>query len=110
MALTGPTVVIPLVPQGLRFLHFAIASVVLGMGIPVGGIIGLLQIDPRLRDVDGLDNGGESSIPVLGEVPRYKTLREIRHDKFVTAQAVIIVSLTLAVVSTVSLMHYYEII
>ena len=99
-----------LVPQGLRFLHFALASIVLGLGFPIGGIIGLLQIDPRMRDGDSLESDGDSSITLLGEVPRYRTPKEIRHERFVTAQAVVIVSITLAVVSTVSLMRYYEII
>ncbi len=102
--------VIPLVPQGLRFLHFAIASVVFGMGIPIGAIVGLLQIDPRLRDADSLELDDKHAVEVLGQVPRYKTPREMRGEKFVTAQAVVIVTFTLAVVSATSLMRYYELI
>ncbi len=100
--------IIPLVPQGLRFLHFAIASLVLGLGIPIGGIIGILLIDPRLRDGDSLDSSDD--LPVLGQVPSYKTPAESRHDKFVTVQSISIFSLSLMIVSGTSLMRFYEMI
>ncbi len=100
--------VIPLVPQGLRFLHFAIASLVFGLGIPIGAIIVLLQIDPRIRDTDSLDLKG--GIQVIGRVGSFRNARELRAQTFATVQSVLIVILSLAAISCLSLMRYYEII
>jgi protein tyrosine kinase modulator len=40
---------VPLLPTGVRFIHFAVAGVVLGLAVPFGLIYIMLQIDPRIR-------------------------------------------------------------
>lgn len=100
--------IIPLVPEGLRFLHFAIGSVVLGAVLPLGFIIGILLVDPRVRDEDALDLGED--IQVIGVVPRFNTKSELRKQKWITVQSTLIVTLSLIGVATVSISRYYEVI
>lgn len=72
--------VIPVRPNGIRFMHFAILGIILGVGVPVAIIYGIIQIDPRIRSsrviTDSLD------FPVLTEIPRYYTRKEIRHESY----------------------------
>jgi len=60
---------LPVRPFGLRFLHFAILGLVLGMVIPVGIVFLLLQIDGRLRSSRAVIE--ELGVPVLAEIPHY---------------------------------------
>ena len=100
--------IIPLVPEGLRFLHFAMGSVVLGAGIPIGLIVGILLIDPRIRHEEGLKLKGD--IPMLGLVPNFKTRAELRKQRFATIQSVAILTVSLILVAALSLSRYYEVI
>lgn len=99
---------IPLVPKGLRFLHFAIASVVLGIGIPIGVIVGLLLIDPRIRHEDSADL--EDDIPVIGIIPTFRSRRDVVRQRLITAQSIAIFVLSMAAITGLSLSRYYEII
>ncbi|MGD2171927.1 MAG: hypothetical protein PVJ78_03600 [Gammaproteobacteria bacterium] len=100
--------IVPLVPEGLRFLHFAIGSVILGAGLPLGFIVGILFIDPRIRHEEALDLNND--IPVLGSVPSFNTRLELRKQKFATVQSVILVTISLILVAVLSLSRYYEVI
>lgn len=66
--------VLPVQPSGLRFMHFAIASVLLGALLPLGMIVGLQQVDSRLR-VPALVSK-RAGIPVLAATPRLMAPRE----------------------------------
>ena len=55
-----------LLPTGLRFLHFAIAGLVLGLLIPVGLIYVMFQLDPRVRFSQSISS--ELNIPILAEL------------------------------------------
>jgi len=57
---------IPLLPTGVRFLHFALAGLVLGLAVPVGLVYVLLQIDPRVRFSQVISK--DLGIPVLAEI------------------------------------------
>ena len=58
---------IPVLPQGIRFIHFVILGLLLGTGIPLSLLYGMLMIDPRVRDANILTE--ELGIPVLSEIP-----------------------------------------
>jgi len=60
---------LPVRPFGLRFLHFAILGIVLGIAIPVGIVFLLLQFDGKLRSPRAVIE--ELGVPVLAEVPHY---------------------------------------
>lgn len=100
--------IIPLVPKGLRFLHFAIASLIFGFGIPIGMIIAWLVVDSRIRHEDNLDLGGEYT--VFGSISTYHTPREVRQQRLATALSVLLVSLSLAMVISISVSRYLQII
>lgn len=62
--------VVPIVPVGLRFLHFVLGSVPLGLMIPLGILFGLLFIDTRVRHEDNIDQE-VLQIPVIGTIEHY---------------------------------------
>lgn len=70
---------IALVPAGIRFLHFAIAGLVLGLAVPIGLIYVLLQIDPRIRFSRVISS--ELELPVLAEITRISSMKEERKIK-----------------------------
>ncbi len=62
---------IPLIPTGLRFLHFIIIGPVLGLAIPIGLIFLLVQFDTRVRSTKLIIN--ELKIPVLAEINQFRS-------------------------------------
>lgn len=59
--------VLPLEPTGLRFLHFAIGGIFLGVAVPIGLLFALQYIDPRVRSKEVLSE--KLGLPVIGVVP-----------------------------------------
>lgn len=72
----------PLSPSDMKFSTFALAGLVLGSLAPFGAIAGLLQIDPRVRAREQLEEA--AGIPVLAEIPPVRTPYEKRRDRWVT--------------------------
>jgi len=70
---------IPLLPTGLRFMHFMLAGLVLGIGVPVGLIYVMLQIDPRIRFSKIISE--ELNIPVLAEISKISSASDLRKAK-----------------------------
>lgn len=70
---------LPLIPTGLRFLHFAIAGLILGLLIPIAGIMMLLQMDPRIRFSQIL--ASEMELPVLAEFRKISSYSELNEEK-----------------------------
>ncbi len=70
---------IPLLPTGLRFIHFALAGLVLGMVIPIGLIYVMLQIDPRIRFSKIISD--DLGLPVLAEINQITSYSEERSEK-----------------------------
>ena len=74
---------LPVSPTGLRFWHFMLGGIVLGLGLPMGFIYGMLQLDPRIRIVSLITT--RTGLPVLATVPHLwrpsesaATVRELR--------------------------------
>lgn len=66
--------ILPLQPSGLRFLHFAVGGLMLGLAIPFGLLYGVQQIDPRIR-FEGIVSE-KLGISVLGSIPHLTTREE----------------------------------
>jgi len=71
---------VPLIPVGARFLHFALASVPIGLAFPLGIIVLLLLVDQKIRHEDSINIEG-LDIPVIGIVSQYHNDAEIRAEK-----------------------------
>lgn len=69
---------LPLIPTGLRFLHFVLAGLILGIIIPVGLIFIMLQIDPRIRFSQIIS--AELNVPVITEISKINTPQDIHKD------------------------------
>jgi len=61
----------PVTPSGLRFLHFALAGVLLGTVASIGLVVAYIMLDPRIRFTASITE--ELPIPVLGTVPHIST-------------------------------------
>jgi len=57
---------IPLIPTGIRFLHFMIAGLILGVMIPIGLIYFMIQVDPKIRFSQIISK--DLDLPLLAEI------------------------------------------
>ncbi|MBA2079834.1 XrtA system polysaccharide chain length determinant [Rhodanobacter sp. PCA2] len=69
----------PLIPTGLRFLHFAVAGTLLGLALPLGLLFGVARFDPRVRSAEQLER--LTGLPVLATVPYYATPQDKRREQ-----------------------------
>lgn len=70
---------IPLLPTGIRFFHFVVAGLLLGLLVPVGLIYALIQIDPRVRFSKIISNNLD--VPVLAEINTHITISEEENNQ-----------------------------
>ena len=61
----------PLLPSGLRFIHFVAIGCVLAVAFPVGLAVLYVLLDPRIRFSSTLRDSFD--IPILAEVPHYSS-------------------------------------
>lgn len=57
----------PVLPNGLRFMHIALAGLLLGFALPVVYLIGFLKLDPRIRTASAITD--DLQLPLLTVVP-----------------------------------------
>jgi len=72
---------LPLEPSGLRFPHFVIGALLLGVLVPFGAVYGKTQLDPRIRI--GTAVADKNKVPLLAVVPHLWLPREeqtVRHE------------------------------
>lgn len=69
---------LPLVPSGLRFMHFGLGGLALSLAIPFGLIFVVARFDPRVRSAGQLE--AATGFPVLATIPYYPTPRDRRRD------------------------------
>lgn len=60
----------PILPTGVRFMHFAIAGLFLGLMLPLAYLVAFLQVDPRIRLASTITD--ELELPLLATVPQMK--------------------------------------
>lgn len=66
--------IVPILPSGVRFVHFAIAGLILGVMIPLGLIYALLLLDPRVYFSKIISV--ELKLPVLAEINQFTSVSE----------------------------------
>lgn len=69
---------LPLVPSGLRFMHFGLAGLALAFAVPLGLLFVVARFDPRVRSVAQLERA--TGFAVLATVPFYPTPRDRRRS------------------------------
>lgn len=67
--------VLPLQPSGLRFMHFAAAGLLGGLILPLGVLLALQQIDPRIRFPAIISE--RTGVTVLAAIPRFAMSSEV---------------------------------
>lgn len=92
--------VLPQIPSGLRFMHFVLGGLGLGIAIPLGLIVLATKVDPRVRSAAELAQ--DLNVPVLVSVPRYLNDQNRRSERWRTAASVGVVVLTLGAYAFVS--------
>jgi polysaccharide chain length determinant protein (PEP-CTERM system associated) len=60
---------LPLKPSGLRLIHFALAGLVLGLGIPAGALAIYLELDPNIRSKKKIEQ--EFGLTVITSIPHW---------------------------------------
>ncbi len=70
---------IPLLPTGIRFVHFSIAGILLGFTLPLVFIYLLLTFDPKVRFSKIISK--EMKIPVLADINHISVIKEIKKIK-----------------------------
>ena len=65
--------VFPLVPSGLRFIHFVLAGPVIGLLLPLGLVVAYVVLDPRIRSATLLVSQFKTEMEVLGVIPHINT-------------------------------------
>lgn len=92
----------PLQPSGLRFPHFVIAGLILGIALPLGALYALLHLDPRIRL--GAVIPDKHKLPLLTVVPHLWSPSEMQAIRREVAWLWIVVNgALLIVVATVVL-------
>ena len=66
----------PARPSGLRFLHIASGGLMAAVAMPLGLVLLLVRIDPRVRSAQALERAAD--LPLLAAMPRYWTDRDRR--------------------------------
>ncbi|MFT7558367.1 MAG: polysaccharide chain length determinant protein (PEP-CTERM system associated) [Flavobacteriales bacterium] len=76
----------PLSPTGLTFIHFLLVAPILALGIPIGLVVAMVIVDPRIRTLGALSSGLEGGQKVLAVLPHYHTIfadRIVKKDMLV---------------------------
>ncbi|MBW3225638.1 XrtA system polysaccharide chain length determinant [Marinobacter adhaerens] len=98
----------PTSPTGPNFSMFALAGLFIGAVAPFGAVAGLLQIDPRIRSREQLEE--LLDIPVLEHLPEVRTPFEKRRDRRITVAVVIMAILVTAAYVAVALAAVFGVI
>jgi polysaccharide chain length determinant protein (PEP-CTERM system associated) len=82
--------VMPLVPTGLRFMHFGLAGLALSLAVPFGLLFAVARFDPRVRSVAQLERA--TGFPILASIPFYPTPRDRRREHLHNTMLAVIVA------------------
>jgi polysaccharide chain length determinant protein (PEP-CTERM system associated) len=91
---------LPHQPSGLRFLHFAIGGLVLGILGPMGFLFVIYRVDPRVR-FDAIISD-RLKLPVLAIVPHLHNPAEIQGISRSLGHIVIVILANIAIVATIA--------
>lgn len=96
---------LPLNPSGMRFLHFLIMGMVLGILLPLGAVFMLFQVDSKIRVSRSISE--EMGVLVLAEIPHYWKEGEkvaFKKSNMLLIAAVIIMVVIYAVIGSLKFM------
>ncbi len=74
-------------PSGPKFSMFALAGLFVGLVAPFGAVAALLQVDPRVRSREQIEDALE--LPILEQLPEVRTPFEKRRDRRITVGVVL---------------------
>lgn len=94
---------LPRQAEGPRLLYFLVGAVGLGLLFPVGIVLAIQQLDPRIRRSDQVSRFTE--LPVLAAVPRYRRPIEERAQVRGAASSIFIIILGIAVVAIAGILR-----
>ncbi len=98
--------VLPLKPTGLRLMHFMIAGLVLGIGIPLAMIAAVIQLDPRVRRYAVLQQ--DLKLKVLAVIPTLQTPRERAFVQLINAGVLLLVLVVFSAYGYVGYLRYIQ--
>lgn len=81
--------VMPVQPSGLRLMHIVAGGLAAAIALPLGLLFLVVRFDPRARSVAQLEHG--LSLPILTEIPPYRTAVDRRREWFSTAMCALAV-------------------
>ncbi|MCP3689860.1 MAG: hypothetical protein GY784_15755 [Gammaproteobacteria bacterium] len=96
---------VPLVPVGLRFVHFLLGCIPVGLLVPLALIFGFLMVDSRIRHEDSLDSE-VFGIPVIGVIEHFDNDIDKRVSKRNTIISMLFFLAAIAVISAVVVNRY----
>jgi len=99
---------LPLYPSGLRFWHFMVGGILLGLLIPVGLLYARLQIDPRIRLANSISS--QHKVPIAAVVPHMWTPRQLKGLRIELAMLMLAVVATVALSAAVSVLRMTKVI
>ncbi len=91
---------LPLVPSGMRFMHFLITGLLLGVLIPLGLVYSFVYFDPRVRTYSQIEM--KLNIPVLAVIPHICNTAENNTKALTNKYLILIVLLVGAVYISVT--------
>jgi len=95
--------VLPVGPSGLRFLHFVVGGLLLGISIPLGLIYARLELDPRIRAGDAISK--THKVPILVVVPHLWAPAELKGLRWEFQMLGLAVGASLALSLTLSVLR-----
>lgn len=69
---------LPHKPSGPQFIHFVLAGPIIGLLLPVGVVVGLRKLDPRIRSEDRITE--ELGLPLLGVLPHMVSPADVKRE------------------------------
>jgi len=98
---------LPAKPSGIRFLHFMIAGLLLGVLIPVGLFYTFQRTDPRIRSVELIHE--KLGLPILAVMPVLATQEDVRETRRHVRSLVSVIVLTLIFYAAIGLLRFASI-
>jgi polysaccharide chain length determinant protein (PEP-CTERM system associated) len=93
----------PAQASGLRFAHLAMGGMMAALGTPLGLLLLLVRLDPRLRSPQAVERA--TQIPVLAAVPRHLSHADHRREARQVRMALLLVGLTLVAYAVAAILR-----
>jgi hypothetical protein len=98
---------LPLAPSGLRFWHFVIMGLVLGVLLPIALLYARLRLDPRIRTGSAIVV--PNKLPIVAVVPHLWTPAEVKGLRSELVFLSLVVVTTIGASAALSAMHVLKV-